>query len=463
MRTTKIVVSVIVMTGLLLQSGLALATPADASGHIAKPQIKLLHHDGKEHRDDDRNDDRNDDRKGHNRNGNKPSVQTIDQQFKSLLNNADKLSEAVSYLKNNMKYISKDKASQYVTMLEDAQQKYLTTFQAKINANGYQGKLMNLFSGHAIDMNNIDKIRDSAIRTLLQKTRDSGYRVESSEGFYYPIIDYSVYSSFKPYVTSDIEAYITIMTVEASKIAVKDAAIIITWDELLDRAHQQSKFIEKFPNSVRVRSVTQLYQQYQSFALYGTDNTPLFRNDNNEMDSNAKNAYWNFINNGDSSYFKRLITEFMSEIWKNNYKLNDTINRYRSSHNTPHPIVINPVPLPQPNRYAAAGIDNADAFEKAFKDLQYRVLYQDINEVAKYIAYPIQVKINGKATLINSRNDFISYYGAIFNASVTNALLNQKVEDTFVNTGGVSVGNGVLWIKQTKDANYPYQIFAIDN
>src|SRR5690554_6132018 len=105
----------------------------------------------------------------------------------------------------------------------------------KIYQNGFDLNKIN-------DINEINKILDQELKELLIETRNSGYKVETAEGMFFPIIDYQFYKQFTSYLSNDMENYIKIMSVESKEVPAKDAALVIGWDEILNRALSQEEF-----------------------------------------------------------------------------------------------------------------------------------------------------------------------------------------------------------------------------
>ena len=133
------------------------------------------------------------------------------------------------------------------------------------------------------DINKIDGIEDVKIKGLLSEVRDSGYKVETAEGMFFPVINYEFYKRYGSYVTCDIKEYFDLMAVESNKMPAKDAALVITWDEILKRILNQENFISKNGDSVKAQQVKDLNKKYLIFALFGANNTPLFSYDSKIM------------------------------------------------------------------------------------------------------------------------------------------------------------------------------------
>lgn len=126
-----------------------------------------------------------------------------------------------------------------------------------------------------------------------------------------------------------------------------------------------------------------------------------------------------------------------------------------------------PAPTPSAtggNRYDVSGIEDPQAFEAWFGQLQNLVRAGDKNAVAAQVLYPIRAKLNQKTTEIKDKTAFVKNYDAIFTNKVKQALLDQKVEETFVNYKGIMVGNGELWFTAVADTNpQVFVIYGINN
>jgi hypothetical protein len=110
------------------------------------------------------------------------------------------------------------------------------------------------------DIGKADEIEDEELRTLLIEARDSGYKVETAEGMFFPVVNYEFHKKYGTYVTPDIKEYIDLMAVESGNMPAKDAAIVISWEEVLKRALEQEKFILENESSIRRQEVKELYK-----------------------------------------------------------------------------------------------------------------------------------------------------------------------------------------------------------
>lgn len=100
------------------------------------------------------------------------------------------------------------------------------------------------------------------------------------------------------------------------------------------------------------------------------------------------------------------------------------------------------------NPYEVAGISNPAVFEHNFSLLQKYVKEGKKSETANLMVYPLRVNAKGKFIEIKTKKDFIAKYDKILTAKVKKALLAQKLDKVFVNSKGVMIGNGDLWMGQ---------------
>jgi hypothetical protein len=179
------------------------------------------------------------------------------------------------------------------------------------------------------DLDKIYDTEDAELKKLLTETKDMGYKVETAEGMFFPIMNYEYMKKFSPYASDDMKAYIDIMAVETNKVPAKDAALVIGWDEVIQRAMTQENFIKKYGSSARIESMRELQKKYLTFMLFGLNNTPLFSYDTKTMDPEAKETYTEAVKDNADSELMQLLGEYMEILEKSNYKLSDIADKFR--------------------------------------------------------------------------------------------------------------------------------------
>ncbi|WFR60558.1 hypothetical protein P9222_18380 [Paenibacillus amylolyticus] len=212
-----------------------------------------------------------------------PAFQAVYHQFQTYRTEAVKstqsLVKARKYLMNHIDKVSPWQATLMTLQLENMQNVKLADLEYKMYTKQFQQVLSQAHEQMGYEQKLtysrlLKEIKDPAVKKLLQEASDLGFKLETSEGLYYPIINYEIYQKFKPFVKADIAAYIDIMATESNQMTTADAGIIIPWNELIQRALAKEAFLNNFPNSNRTTVVKQwLFVEY---LFYGSDNTPAY-------------------------------------------------------------------------------------------------------------------------------------------------------------------------------------------
>ncbi|GGG14354.1 hypothetical protein [Paenibacillus abyssi] len=254
-------------------------------------------------------------------------------QFQSFLKNPSHLPRAIVYLNANIEKANTHQATLMVLHLENAIKKALPSMEERFFITSVQTGIYQVYK-EGYNFSHIRNLtKDSSLKSLMNLASASGYKLDSAEGMYFPIINYSIFKKYQPYVKADIKAYIDIMAEESRKAALKDAAIYIGYQELLNRAITQERFITQYRTSNRSAQMNELFTNYKYITFYGTSNTSLFDYPNDEMRPNAKRGYTAILkwNQTDSSEFLGTLREFMDVVAANNYKLTAEVSKFRDT------------------------------------------------------------------------------------------------------------------------------------
>jgi len=249
----------------------------------------------------------------------------------ALAQNDAKISQIVEFLDKNISFISPENASVMIRLLEKTQEEYLPQLEEMINKSDAVKRNIEDELGAGLDISKADSTKDEELKKLLTYMRDNGFKFDMAEGYFFPVINYQFYKKYSSYVTDDIKDYIDIMAVESDKVPAKDAALLISWDEILKRAQSLESFINKYKDSDKVNDIRQLYNKYVYFALYGTDNTPLFSRDKKVMVPDAETSYISAAANSRDSEFLKMISDYVKVLEKNGYKLTKEVEDFRKN------------------------------------------------------------------------------------------------------------------------------------
>ncbi|MBM3700559.1 MAG: hypothetical protein FJW68_06595 [Actinobacteria bacterium] len=173
-------------------------------------------------------------------------------------------------------------------------------------------------------------IQDLELKDFLLEIFDNGYKLITAEGSWYPVIDYSRFNPYLDYLTDDYRAYFTFKKAESDKTFAKDAALIITWDELAQRVLSAEDFLIKFPQSSRYNEMGDSYFRYLMFYFTGLNNTPAFDYDTSKFKEEVISSYKSIISDpGNSLFFTvELIDKYLDVIAINNNTMNENARSY---------------------------------------------------------------------------------------------------------------------------------------
>lgn len=66
--------------------------------------------------------------------------------------------------------------------------------------------------------------------------------------------------------------------------------------------------------------------------------------------------------------------------------------------------------------------------------------------VVSLVNYPLAVTIDGEEAIYRSEQELLDAYDSVFTEAIVEAVSNQEYGDLFVNSEGVMIGNGEVWI-----------------
>ena len=239
--------------------------------------------------------------------------------------------ELIKYLDKYLTAVSKQNAAAMVQGLEEIQQARLPQWQKRYEDEALQRDLARVFQDNGWKLEDFSSVPEGDLKALLEATVANGYKVETAEGFFFPVIDYGLYRKYRNALPPDMIAYIEIMGVESDGTPVKDAALMIDWEEILQRARRQERFIKEYPASARAETMRQLLRRYVTFALFGANNTPLFNYQNKQMQPEAKKAYLQSTWNDTDGKFSEIIGSYLKVLEKNAYRLTPEVDNYRKA------------------------------------------------------------------------------------------------------------------------------------
>lgn len=250
-------------------------------------------------------------------------------EFMALAEQDPKPDELIEFIDKNISNVSAKDASAMLGTLERAQESYLPKLEDRYNNDtAVQKKISDIFM-QGFDMDKLYETKDPELKALLDETKAMGYKLETAEGMFFPIMNYEFLKKYSSYAEEDLRAYIDIMAVETNKVPAKDAALVIGWDEVVERALAQEGFIRNYGSSAYLGGVKKLQDKYITFMLYGLNNTPLFSYETKVMDPEAKAAFEKAVNANTDSDLTEMLDKYMELLEKSDYKLTAEVEKFR--------------------------------------------------------------------------------------------------------------------------------------
>ena len=261
--------------------------------------------------------------------GEEPSRDIL-KEFNLLLQSDQELKPIIKFINENIKLVSKEDGSLMVEKLEIIQKEKLSKLESKFFDNEkIESSMLEIYTPD-FDIYKLDNITNEELKKFLVEVRENGYKIETAEAQFYPVINYEIYKGYTDHVIPAIKDYIEIMAIESNQVPAKDAALVISWDEVLTRALKQEEFIKKYPTSSKINEIKELYEKYINFAFYGLNNTLLFDYDTKKMNGDAKKTYLNLRETTKASPFTSAIIGLIDISQSYDYKLSKEIEEYRN-------------------------------------------------------------------------------------------------------------------------------------
>ncbi|NLC53465.1 MAG: hypothetical protein GX770_05815 [Firmicutes bacterium] len=240
------------------------------------------------------------------------------------------VAEVIAYVDQHIDEVAAENAGKLVLGLEWIQQEKLPAWQRRYDDSALQAKMAQVYQRNWA-LEDFKTAEDEEVRYLVAATIKNGYKVETAEGQFFPVLDYTFYRKYFEAISADLTAYFELMAVESEVTPVKDGALMISWEEVLQRAKRQEQFIDGYSGSTQVEPVRALLKRYVTFALFGCNNTPLFAYQTKEMDPEAKLAYNIFVAQETEGNFAALIKEYLHVLAANDYRLTEEVDAYRQA------------------------------------------------------------------------------------------------------------------------------------
>lgn len=239
--------------------------------------------------------------------------------------------------KNNLsKFENTELLMKYIEILDemiDAKSKELDGLFLEYQKDNNFDYLFKKYGLTMEKLNNFDYINREKVlkdeRKLKRNLLDNislGYKVATSEGSYYYIVDYQSYiESFGESITNEYKDYLSILALNTNEPFIIDGSLSISREDLTERILLVESFKMIYPYSNLLPKINNIYKQYINFYFYGDLHNPNFNMDTLIIKQETLDEYEETIKKYEYTTFSNIVREFMDWLRKNQNVVDDNI------------------------------------------------------------------------------------------------------------------------------------------
>ncbi|MFD0620458.1 hypothetical protein ACFQZR_23620 [Paenibacillus sp. GCM10027629] len=220
------------------------------------------------------------------------------------------VAEAVGLTERYMKGVTTEQADQMFMLLEGFYETHLQEAEAQVSNPEVQQKLLQL--KWPITLEQASTVKDTELKDLMTNLLKGKYKLESAEGMIFPVVDYEALKSFQPNVSKPMQDYITLMADDSNRPVAKDAGLVISREELIQRTLHAEKFLTSYPASPRYDRIKQLYLNELHMVLFGLDNTPTYDWDSFKLQAEMKQELQKLAQDRENTLTGDMVKEFLA-------------------------------------------------------------------------------------------------------------------------------------------------------
>lgn len=185
------------------------------------------------------------------------------------------------------------------------------------------------------DLNNLDRLQEDSsladvpdLKGLLITARQLGLQLQTAEGTYYFVVDYgNLLSALESGITDELTSWLKILASYYNDPAMKDAALIISFDELAKRIVAMEEFQVSFPDSHHSSRLNQMYENYLSVYLYGANNTPAYDYETKVLKPEAQASFEKTVSTYQGYPLYNLVNDYLVELKATSNKLTPELQK----------------------------------------------------------------------------------------------------------------------------------------
>lgn len=250
-----------------------------------------------------------------------------------LRNNFEKLksdekdpAKILKFLEENISNAGKPLADEIIYFNFNASEGALEEFTDNYANSEIQNAIYDEFDG-STDLEELKTSQNRELAILAQKTVDRNYKLFNVEGFIMPLVDYKAYSTYRQYLSKEMNDYMDIMQAESDMPSAVDAGIVISLEDFVGRIMAAYEFVDNYPASKMFEQIKNMRNGKIWIYFAGIDNTPVFDFNNGILPDRLKN-FQETEKKFEGTEFGKLLKEYLDLLEKENYTRTQKISDY---------------------------------------------------------------------------------------------------------------------------------------
>jgi len=153
-----------------------------------------------------------------------------------------------------------------------------------------------------------------------------GYKLATSEGMYYYLIDYQKFiDTLGEGLTNEYKDYLKLLALNVDEPFMIDGSLAISAEKLTERILQAESFRLIYPYSELLPTVNEIYMNYINVYFYGDLHDPNYDRSTLRIKDEAIKEFKNAQEKYPYTNFGDIITTFIKALEENNYIVNDDV------------------------------------------------------------------------------------------------------------------------------------------
>lgn len=254
------------------------------------------------------------------------------EEYKLRLFDGYSIIHAKDYLKENIKFLSVEKADQAILDMEK---------RLKENQNYYINQVMDediqnaILIAYNLEENAfiMDDFKEDKYKDLVQSIFDNGYKLFPEEGLFYPIVDYRALQIYDKFTSDEIRSYLEIFARDSDAPSTSDAHLNIMVDELAGRILMAEDHLTSYPEGQTFDTVYSAYEMYMYFYTVSMAYMGGFDVDSRDLSQDLRDSYEGFVKENPESTSAAIIKDYLKVLEAHDYKINGDVQDYLQDFN----------------------------------------------------------------------------------------------------------------------------------